>query len=155
MANFKLTMSWKYSDDTVMHLATARSLLYSKKRDLKFWQHMAKQYKDTIALMPGRAPGKTCMKQLHNMDPQEPFKTPYRDGGGGCGASMRSACIGLAFNHTTELKDLIQVALESGRMTHHHSIGYLGAVMSALFTRLAIEKVDPNIWMAYFFDIKP
>ena len=57
-----LNMSWRYSDDTVMHMATARGLLFSKNRDLKFWQHMAEQYKKTCKLMTGRAPGKTCMK---------------------------------------------------------------------------------------------
>ena len=64
MANLKMTMQWRYSDDTVMHMATARALLFSKTTDLKFYQNMATEYKATKQLMAGRAPGKTCMKQL-------------------------------------------------------------------------------------------
>ena len=30
-------------------------------KDLKFYQNMAKEYKNTIQLMGGRKPGKTCM----------------------------------------------------------------------------------------------
>ena len=41
MKNMKLGMDWKYSDDTVMHMATARGLLSSKKIDLSFYQKMA------------------------------------------------------------------------------------------------------------------
>ena len=64
MINLKLGMKWKYSDDTVMHMATARGLLCkgAEKRDLQFYQKLAKEYKATIKLMAGRAPGKTCMK---------------------------------------------------------------------------------------------
>lgn len=39
-------------------------------------------------------------------------------------------------------------------MTHHSPIGFLGGVVAALFTRLALDKVDPNIWMAVFFENK-
>lgn len=36
---------------------------------------------------------------------------------GGCGASMRSACIGLAFE---DINDVIRVSLEAGRMSHNY-----------------------------------
>ena len=38
MSNMKIDGSWKYSDDTVMHLATVRALLVLKdKPDLTFY----------------------------------------------------------------------------------------------------------------------
>ena len=39
MKNMKLGMDWKYSDDTVMHMATARGLLgkTAQNRDLAFY----------------------------------------------------------------------------------------------------------------------
>lgn len=48
---------------------------------------------------------------------------------------MRSGCIGLVEN----IEDVIELAIESARMTHHHPIGYLGAVVAAVFTWLAIR----------------
>lgn len=49
--------------------------------------------------MSGRAPGKTCMKSIHILDKDGKNwnQIPYNDRAGGCGGSMRSACIGLAY----------------------------------------------------------
>jgi ADP-ribosylarginine hydrolase len=51
--------------------------------------------------MAGRAPGKTCMKSLSILDENVSNwnKIPYSGlKGGGCGASMRAACIGLFYH---------------------------------------------------------
>ena len=49
--------------------------------------------------MAGRAPGLTCMKNIHilTVNGDNWNKIPYSDRGGGCGASMRSASIGLTY----------------------------------------------------------
>ena len=39
-------------------------------------------------------------------------------------------------------------------MSHHSPIGYLGGVVAALFTRLALDGVDPNIWMTIFIELE-
>lgn len=97
--------------------------------------------------MNGRAPGMTCKRSIDKL---------YEDGSnwdvinfdkndGGCGASMRSACIGLVFK--SDIQKLVEVSIESGRITHHNPLGYLGAVVSAYFTALAIKGEDPNNWL--------
>lgn len=100
--------------------------------------------------MAGRAPGRTTGKSVSILkeDGSNWNQIPYRDGSAGCGASMRSACIGLVFYDNIE--KLIAVSIESGRITHHNPVGYLGSVVSAYFTALAIKGIPPNLWAAYF-----
>ena len=63
---------------------------------------------------------------------------------------MRSACIGLVYYD--DLEKLVALGIQTGRMTHHNPVGYLGSVIAALFTGLAIKKIDPRMWIAYFLD---
>lgn len=66
----KIGMDWKYSDDTVMHIATAKALTLSKPQESipAISIRIAKEYKLCSKCMAGRAPGKTCMKALSIID---------------------------------------------------------------------------------------
>lgn len=62
---------------------------------------------------------------------------------------MRAACIGLFYR--SDVHKLVAVAIETGRITHHNPVGYLGAVVSAYFTNLAIRSVPPEQWIGKLF----
>ncbi|XP_006814694.1 ADP-ribosylhydrolase ARH1-like [Saccoglossus kowalevskii] len=147
----KITVSlpnWRISDDTVLHIATAEGLVSNKPVGKDLFVCIADKYIKTCNNdMGGRAPGATTINSVGALS-REPgaYTIPFNHRGGGCGAAMRSMCIGLRYPRPEQLDDLIAVSVESGRMTHHHPTGFLGSLVSSLFTAYAVQGKPVNEW---------
>lgn len=129
-----------------MHVATAKALLRMKQKhyDEDTWKAICEEYVACWPLMGGRGPGPTCARAIPVL--KKYGRVSYNGGGGGCGAAMRTACIGLVFYKEEQLKELIAVSIEAGRATHNHPTGFLGGVVAALFTAYAIRGVPLLQW---------
>ena len=142
---------WMISDDTVMHIATAEALLSDWKGDKeKLYSNIAQQYKECFRDMSGRAPGITCGQYVRQLRPLVPkgYFIGFNDRGGGCGAAMRSAPIGLFYWKPEQLDKLVAVSIESGRMTHNHPTGFLGSMATALFVSYSVQGKPLKEWGA-------
>lgn len=138
---------WRVSDDTVLHLATGQGLVTGKSGE-DLLQELAGQYVEAMKDMEDRKPGPSSILGTSQLRPGEKggYRIPFNPDALGCGAAMRSMCIGLRYPRECELAELIRVSVESGRMTHHHPTGYLGALTSALFTALAVQGKPLHDW---------
>jgi ADP-ribosylarginine hydrolase len=64
---------------------------------------------------------------------------------GGNGAAIRTATIGIKYYN--DINKIIQESSIASRITHNYYIGYLGGVVSAVFTSYAYQKIDPLLWI--------
>ncbi|CAH1795216.1 unnamed protein product, partial [Owenia fusiformis] len=151
--------NWRVSDDTVMHLATAEALIqHGTGKDAgSLHAALANKYIECMNDMSGRAPGATCRSHVDLLRPLEKngLNLPFNPRGGGCGASMRAMCIGLRYPKEEDVSQLIAVAIESGRMSHHHPTGYLGALAAALFTAYATQGKPVLEWGCGLMEVLP
>ena len=101
-----------------------------------------------------RAPGGTCERGAAYFAQGRPWREyPFYDGASaGCGAAMRANCIGLALRGPERRPLLVAAAVESARLSHNHPAGMLGALVPALFTAYALERVPPARWGRLFVE---
>ncbi|XP_003385106.3 PREDICTED: protein ADP-ribosylarginine hydrolase-like [Amphimedon queenslandica] len=142
------TKNWMVSDDTVMHIATAEALVSKWADDEALYTTLATKYIKCMKDMSGRAPGNTCRAATSMLRPhiRKGYVIPFNSRGGGCGAAMRAVPIGLLYNRPDQLNDLVAISIESGRMTHNHPTGYLGALAVALFVSYAYQGKPLKEW---------
>ena len=143
--NFKIKNK-NASDDTILMISTGKVIL---KKDPSF-EDYKQEYIKSLKLLEGkidRAPGYRTINSINNLkrvnDKKEIFL--FQNDGGGNGAAMRSSVIGIKFRN--DLDKLIEQSLLSAKMTHTHPYGYLSAVVVALFTKFALEKIPPRNWI--------
>ena len=150
------------SDGTVMLLSTAEGLVKESNSGLdKLYSEIAFRYKNDFAKdMQNRAGGLTTANACFGLNPHRSkgWHIDFNPRGGGCGGAMRSMCIGLRYPDIFDvqcLELLIQVSVESGRMTHNHPTGYLGSFASALFGALAINRIPLISWGKVLMSLLP
>jgi len=133
----------KYTDDTIMTKSVALSLTTCKGYQA---EDMAKRFVDEFRKDPNRGYGSTVgevFKHLHQSDYADPYGPAQLSFGGqgslGNGAAMRVAPIPLLY-HQDSLESLVNVTAQSSRLTHHHKVGILGAVVEALAIKAALRE---------------
>jgi ADP-ribosylarginine hydrolase len=70
---------------------------------------------------------------------------------GGNGAAIRTSIIGLRWHN--DIDKIIEESIISSRLTHNYSIGFLGGLITALFTSFALNEVKPWLWIDKLLEI--
>jgi len=142
------TKDWIVSDDTILHIATARAVLKEDKDLDKLGNYLKDEYILAFKDMKDRYPGDNTYKYINKLKSGlEWDKVPYDNYAGGSGAAMRTSCLGLVYHGKKNRKILVTYALEASRITHNCVTGYLGGITSALFTAFAIENIKIELWI--------
>lgn len=134
------------SDDTILYLATMQVLCDGFDNINDFGNKIKEEYVKSIPLIKNRYPGNTTMSALNFQKINEWDKLPYDSDSKGAGSAMRSGCIGIFYPGGINRKKLIELAIESSRITHNSTLAMLGSITTALFTAYSLERVPINKW---------
>lgn len=136
--------NWKASDDTILMIATARAVIEGG--GIKKYIENYLKIKDLLD--DSRAPGNQTLKSLDFLKINQNIKIKdlsTTELMGGNGAAIRSASIGIKWYDNID--KLIEEALISSRLTHNHALGFLGGLVTALFTSYALNDINPKEWL--------
>lgn len=134
--------NWDSSDDTIMIIATCEAVIKDggevnyKDAYLKYFDLLY----DTK-----RASGVNTIDTLKLVKRGMTIKTlPIKTEMGGNGASMRTGPIGIYWHNNIE--KVIEESICASRITHNYYIGFLGGMVTALFTAFAINNIPAYKW---------
>ncbi len=148
--------TWISSDDTLYHLATAKTMLeYNGKINSKFILEAKNQiiliYNQIIEEKDDnkidRAPGYTMNKYISKFtEDTDALDHPYDNTSGGNGSAMKSLCIGACLYGEEKREELIRTSIRLSQITHNSPTGYMGGLTTALLTAFAIEGLEIQKW---------
>ena len=133
-----------FTDDTQMSIAVAEALIRAAERDIDSimvavrdefirWYHSPEN---------NRAPGRTCLTGVKNMENGMNWSQSGVAGSKGCGSAMRAAPVGYLYQHDPER--LKEVAHATGICTHGHPTADAACIGAAYLVKLALDKVPPE-----------
>ncbi|XP_026110846.1 inactive ADP-ribosyltransferase arh2 isoform X1 [Carassius auratus] len=134
--------NWPLSDGVLMHMTTAEALItdYWCLEDL--YRELVRLYVEAMVRLQGRVPEPSTVEGCVNLKPHNfllAWHTPFNEKGSGHGAATKAMCVGMRYWQPERLDNLVEVSIETGRMTHNHPIGFLGSLCTALFASYAIQ----------------
>lgn len=133
-----------FTDDTQMSIAIAEALIKAGEKDIESiiqavkdefikWYHSPEN---------NRAPGRTCLHGVANMERAVHWNQSGVGSSKGCGSAMRAAPIGYLYqNHPDKLKE---VAHAAGICTHGHPAADAACIGAAYLVKLALDGVPPE-----------
>ncbi|XP_058648567.1 inactive ADP-ribosyltransferase arh2 isoform X1 [Onychostoma macrolepis] len=141
--------NWPLSDGVLMHMTTAEALItdYWCLEDL--YRELVRRYVEAMVCLQGRAPDPSTVEGCVNLKPHNfllAWHTPFNEKGSGHGAATKAMCVGMRYWQPQRLDSLVEVSIETGRMTHNHPIGFLGSLCTALFASYAIQGKPLVSW---------
>ena len=151
---------WYASDDTLYHISTAKSMLkYEGKLNKKFLLISKNEIIKNYNKMMEEIFGKTKGKKIHRnpgvnttkyiqkyTEKTDAYHLPYDVTSGGNGCAMKMLCVGACLFGKSKREELINVSIRLGKLTHNSPIGFLGGLVTALFTAFAIEGIHIEKW---------
>lgn len=150
---------WNISDDTLFSYEIAKFILTIKDN---MRENNIKKLKDEILLMIKnqidlnieRGFGLMTINAIKKWtNTKDERYTNYDNKSGGNGCSMRTLPIGLRYYKDEDLDKLIEISITTSRLTHNSPIGFLSGLASAYFVKLAINKIDINIWCQLLIEL--
>lgn len=138
---------WKSSDDTIMAIASGKACLKSINSEESIEKFYIDEYIKIEDLLKEdiRYSGNNTLETLAFIKRlQKINKLKYNVKAGGNGAAMRTSMIGLIYYKETDLEKLIENSIIASRVTHNYTLGFLGGLVTALFTSFAIRDIP--IW---------
>jgi ADP-ribosylarginine hydrolase len=143
--------NWNSSDDTLLMMSIAKGCLDGGK-EKDYIKHLLNNLEELKNKK--RASGITTMQSLNKIKRTKNINSiEYSNKMGGNGAAIRSGPIGLILYREKDLDELIRQSIISSRITHNHVYGFLGGLVTALFTSYAIRNIKPTDWLDKLLDL--
>ena len=149
-SNIDIT-TWDSSDDTIMTIATGLACIDGGNEQSYLEQYLVilDKLKDSKrASGIGTLKNLEIMKRLRTVNKLEQKETM-----GGNGAAMRTSPIGLIYHREKDVDLLIENSIISSRITHNYSLGYLGGLITALFTSYAVRGIMVWDWVDHMLNL--